>query len=69
MAALSLGHGIYEAGVVKRPVQGFCGRLFRTFPSPSASVDLPISAAAVAKVLAVFRIFLEPAAEGDSGSL
>jgi hypothetical protein len=56
----ALGHGIYEAGVVKRPVRGFGGRRFRTFPSLSASVDLPISAAAGAKVLAVFRIFLEP---------
>jgi hypothetical protein len=60
---------IYEAVAVKAPVRGFCGRRFRTFPSPSASVDLPISAAAGRRGLAVFRIFLEPEVEGDSGSL
>ena len=59
---------IYEAGYVKPPVQGFCGRGFRTFPSPSVSVDLShLSLHHDTAFVPPARTFPEPEVERDHG--
>ena len=57
---------IYGTQLVKSAVQKTFRRSSRTFPSPSASVDLPIAAGADVEVCAFSRSFSEPEAEGDS---